>query len=160
VFRPFKLSDKSCLLRQFNDWQVARWLSGIPHPFTDEECLRWLDGLWTRDARGWGLNRVFTNDAGGLVGGVSLDLRSHELGFWVLREHWGYGLGTSMVSRFLKEHTRGLSLEYVIAAVHEENERSIRLVRRCGFEWVGTFPYYFTNRQERSTALFFKKTLA
>jgi len=133
-------------------------MSGIPHPFTREVCARWFDGLRVREAGGLGLERAFLGETRALVGGVSLDLRSYELGFWVARERWGGGVGTRMVSRFLEEYVVGRGLKYAAAAIHEDNERSIRLVQRCGFEKVGRFPYCFSEGQGPATALFFRKT--
>src|SRR5262245_24823814 len=51
------------------------------------------------------------------------------LGYWVGREHWGRGVATAAVARFLAE----LSTRPLYAYVAAHNVGSIRVLTKCGF---------------------------
>lgn len=75
---------------------------------------------------------------GEVVGSVqSWDQDGHrEIGYWIGKEHWGKGIATSAVARYLEiETTRPLA-----AWVAEHNLGSIRVLERCGFARVDEQP--------------------
>ena len=52
-----------------------------------------------------------------------------EIGYWIGREHWGRGIATAAVARYLEiERTRPL-----MGWVAEHNLGSIRVLEKCGF---------------------------
>ena len=40
--RPFRGSDRGDIVRGMNDWQVARWLSSVPHPYRIDHADAYL----------------------------------------------------------------------------------------------------------------------
>lgn len=57
---------------------------------------------------------------------------SADLGFMLVRRHWGHGLAHEAVAAVL-DHARAIGLRTVRARVHAGNERSVRLLARAGF---------------------------
>jgi ribosomal-protein-alanine N-acetyltransferase len=55
-----------------------------------------------------------------------------DLGFMLVRRHWGQGLAQEAVTAIL-EYARQLGLRSVHARVHDGSERSVRLLERAGF---------------------------
>ncbi len=53
-----------------------------------------------------------------------------EIGYWLGRAHWGRGLATAAVSRFLTVHEPRRPLVAVVAA---HNLASRRVLEKCGF---------------------------
>jgi ribosomal-protein-alanine N-acetyltransferase len=55
-----------------------------------------------------------------------------DLGFMVVRQHWGQGLAQEAVTAVVG-YAREFGLTSVHARVHKDNERSVRLLERTGF---------------------------
>jgi RimJ/RimL family protein N-acetyltransferase len=52
-----------------------------------------------------------------------------EVGYWIGRKHWGKGIATEAVSRFLA----GVAERPLYAGVAKGNVASIRVLEKCGF---------------------------
>jgi RimJ/RimL family protein N-acetyltransferase len=71
---------------------------------------------------------------GSVAGNVMSFLRgeTREVGYWLGREHWGRGIATVALRRFLRlEETRPL-----YAGVARQNIASRRVLEKCGFALV------------------------
>jgi len=68
---------------------------------------------------------------GHIVGHVASCDRSgkREIGYWIGRDHWGKGIATEALSRFLREATE----RPLHAVVAKRNIASIRVLEKCGF---------------------------
>ncbi|NLW45180.1 MAG: N-acetyltransferase [Syntrophomonadaceae bacterium] len=64
--------------------------------------------------------------------------RSAELSIYIDPEHWSQGIGSELMREILR---RAKKLEYhtIIAGITADNEASIRLHRKFGFELAGCF---------------------
>ena len=52
-----------------------------------------------------------------------------EVGYWIAREHWGRGIATEALSRFLV----GVTERPLYAGVARWNVASVRVLEKCGF---------------------------
>lgn len=66
---------------------------------------------------------------------------SADLGFLFVRRYWGQGLAQEAVGRIL-DYARETGLKYISARVHNQNERSIRLLERLGFGEAAKLPHF------------------
>lgn len=64
------------------------------------------------------------------------------LSITVLREYWGRGIGTEIMSRLLS-FSREAGIRTVSLEVRADNERAVSLYEKFGFAVVGTFRDYF-----------------
>ncbi len=81
LLRPLALADAPALVPLIGDYEVARWLTVVPHPYTladGETFVREIAGPW---------DRAITL-AGELIGVVGI---SGGLGYWLGRPFWGHG---------------------------------------------------------------------
>jgi RimJ/RimL family protein N-acetyltransferase len=62
-----------------------------------------------------------------------------DIGFMLAHRHWGQGLAQEAVLAVV-EHAREVGLRAVCARVHDENERSVRLLERVGFVEIERIP--------------------
>jgi RimJ/RimL family protein N-acetyltransferase len=56
-----------------------------------------------------------------------------EVGYWLGRAHWGRGLASAALSRFLTVHELRRPL---VALVATHNVASRRVLEKCGFRWA------------------------
>jgi RimJ/RimL family protein N-acetyltransferase len=78
---------------------------------------------------------------------------TRELTYWLAREHWGKGIATRALARFLArvEQTRP-----VAAAAAFDNVGSQRVLEKCGFVRVGTGRGFANARGEEIDELLFR----
>ena len=89
--KPTKKINKKLIVSQIGDWEVAKWLSDVPYPYTEQKAEEWLNNINYDDL----LFSIFRNNS--LIGGVGLSLEEDDdldLGFWIGRDHWGKGYAT------------------------------------------------------------------
>ncbi len=133
LLRPLVDADAAALVAGLGDFEVARWLSRVPLPYTMDEARRFL--AWEKSERQHGEDRVVVIDAGGLVGIVSLRGRGPEpvLGYWLARRHWGLGYMTEAVGAVVAAAFEDPALETIHSGVFEGNVRSLAIQTRFGF---------------------------
>ena len=127
-------SDSDALIRQLGDLEVSRWLSRVPHPYTQSDVDEWQTGGLQGE-----LDFCIYLDAS-LIGGVGLtpkDDGSHELGYWVGRKHWGNGYATE-AARCLLDYARDeLGITQFTSGYMIGNEQSGKVLKKLGFQEVG-----------------------
>lgn len=76
-------------------------------------------------------NTILTVTVGDEVAGyvLSFERDAREIAYWLGREHWGHGVATAAVSKFL-ERVEERPLHGVVA---EHNLASLRVLEKCGF---------------------------
>jgi len=103
--KPTKKINKKLIVSQIGDWEVAKWLSGVPYPYTEQKAEEWVNNINDDDL----LFSIFRNNS--LIGGVGLSLEEDndlDLGFWIGRDHWGKGYATEAaigLIQYVKEET-------------------------------------------------------
>ena len=58
--------DKELLVSLIGDWEVAKWLSSVPHPYTEDDAEAWFKTLHQKE---FSLGIYLDNS---LIGGVGL----------------------------------------------------------------------------------------
>ncbi len=129
--------DISAIMAIAGDWEVARRLSRIPHPYGDQDALFFLDiivpaeWVWAITCRG----------AGELVGMVGLTPEAGhdaaELGYYVDRRHWGVGIATEAARSVVDYGVRVLGLRCLTSGYFLDNPLSGRVLTKLGFVEVG-----------------------
>jgi len=99
-----------------------------------EEILAQGTGLW------WGICRP--SNPSELLGAAGMNdvcarHRRAELGYWLRPEHWGQGVARECVTALLRHAYQAMHLYRVGAEVDVGNARSIRLLKRLGFQFEG-----------------------
>jgi 8-oxo-dGTP diphosphatase len=142
VLRPYQRADLPAIPALIGDWEVARWLSRAPYPYTEQDARDWL-GL-SRRIRWWrrGLPYVMVRrDDGAVLGGVGLSLEDNEVGYWLGRAFWGNGYATEALRAITECGFSRYHLDHVWAGVMQGNARSCRVLEKAGFEQRGMRRY-------------------
>ena len=141
--KPTKKISKQLIVSQIGDWEVTKWLSGVPYPYTEERAEEWLNNINEEDL----LFSIFINDL--LIGGVGLSLEEnndYDLGFWIARDYWGKGYATEAAMGLIQFVTKELKLKQIKACYIKGNKGSTNVLRKLGFEEIGECEEFFLSR--------------
>jgi len=139
--REFREADVVRLSALANDYEIWRRVTDLfPRPYDREAGLRWV----LRQADSDPPQNLAIAGPDGLVGGVGVMIsdipnfrHDGEIGYWLGRPYWGRGLTSAAVKAFCAWAAPVHQLVRFTARVYEGNERSINVLRACGFEEEG-----------------------
>ncbi|MGQ9372119.1 GNAT family N-acetyltransferase [Azospirillum sp. ST 5-10] len=154
LLRPFRAGDMAAVVPLIGDWEVARWLARVPHPYTAGDAAAWVALCAANRAAGRSLDLLAVRRTDGVpVGGAGLALDSGELGYWVGRPFQGNRFAGEMVGALLGWAFAVAGLPRVWACTHPDNGPSQRLLRRLGFADGGLRDHDFALRGGRRPGL-------
>ncbi|MBK8051428.1 MAG: GNAT family N-acetyltransferase [Anaerolineales bacterium] len=146
--RPLTLADTDFVFQHFADPLVAKYLMDAP-PLTDraeaEAIIRFYLEPEAKNRNRWG---IALGPAGPLIGTCGFhkwdqDHHHAEVGYDLSPEHWGQGYMAEALHAALDCGFARMNLHRVDAMVYVENERSVRLLQKLGFQIEGILRDYF-----------------
>ncbi len=151
TLRPLTEADAAPIRAYCGDWEVARRLARIPHPYPEGLAEAFIaDQAWAHDKGG---AHIFAIEAEGeLAGVVGLERRDHplpqesgwELGYWLGRPWWGRGIASEAACRLTRfafaPAPGGAGVPRLLARYHADNPASGRVLAKCGFRESGRGP--------------------
>jgi 8-oxo-dGTP diphosphatase len=142
--RPLRDDDLADLVRLIDNWAVARWLSSVPHPYTEANGRTWI--ALVRQDHATGSPRRFAvalKETDRLIGGMGLDgsmgdeSEEPALGYWLGQPYWGNGYGREAVTAIIDYGYRTLGIETIRAYTDPSNAPSQRVLLHCGLKAAG-----------------------
>jgi len=142
--RSLREDDLAELVALIGNWEVAQWVSAVPHPYTEADAREWL--VLVRQDHATGRPRRFTialKETDRLIGGVGLDgdtgseTDEAALGYWLGKPYWGNGFGREAVAAIIDHGFRTLGFETIRAYTDQANAASQKVLRHCGLTYVG-----------------------
>lgn len=129
--------DLGAIVSIVGDWEVARRLARVPHPYGTTDAKFFLEKVvpseWV-----WAIT-LLGSDA--LIGAIGLtpeeDADTAELGYWLSRNHWGQGIATEAARAVVSYGFDKLNLPYITSGYFEENPASGRVLEKLGFAATG-----------------------
>lgn len=147
VLRPPRPEDAVYIADRINDWDVARMLARVPHPYSLADADGFIAARATADHR---RERSFLieHKAFGPVGVVGFHEQpttwsetgcslSPELGFWLGRSFWGQGLASEAVTAALDWAREAWGVRAAAAGHFVDNPASGRVLEKAGFLYTG-----------------------
>jgi RimJ/RimL family protein N-acetyltransferase len=135
--RPVE-QDAAAIISIAGDWEVARRLSRVPHPYTDADVRFFLDHVVPNEPT-WA---IVCRQSNRLMGMVSLAPApggpSAELGYYIARDHWGRGVATEAALEIARVGFEVFGLIKLSSGYHADNPASGRVLAKLGFTIVGT----------------------
>ena len=132
ILREAVLDDAPRYALGIGEYDVARYLTPVPYPYTLAMATDWLRQVHPATPEQFML--VIDLPGKGLIGCVSM---LSELGFWIARPHWNHGYMTEAASAVLDWHFAGTSREAVACSAHHDNAASLAVQARLGFVAAG-----------------------
>lgn len=140
-FRRFLESDADNLFALDSDPEVMRHLGGpISDPEKNREALKRIIAkyeLWGK----YGAWVAELKSTGEFVGWFSLKplpgFNDIEIGYRLMRRHWGQGLATEGASRMARVGFEEFKLEKIVAVTAPANFPSQKVLKKIGMKYLG-----------------------
>jgi [ribosomal protein S5]-alanine N-acetyltransferase len=137
ILRHYKKTDKSNLIKNINDKEIARFMSHIPFPYGSKEANQFLKKAMDKKRKN--LINLAVEINGEVAGGTGLTIRGHqaEIGYWLAKKHWGKGLATEVAREITKYCFDKLKLKRITSKVFLSNKASARVLEKNNFKLEG-----------------------
>ncbi|MFN3309971.1 MAG: GNAT family N-acetyltransferase, partial [Anaerolineales bacterium] len=156
LLRGFQLSDAPRVALLIGDFDIARMVSSIPHPYEEEMATEWIRGHESQLNSQTALHYAIVRQADHLlIGAIGLAFdwqnRSAELGYWIGKPYWNQGYATEAAQAVLKFAFGELGLNRVEAQHITKNPASGKVMQKLGMTYEGTLRqaiYLFGNFED------------
>jgi RimJ/RimL family protein N-acetyltransferase len=161
--RAHRDDDLPDLVSLIDNWDVACWVSAVPHPYTEADGREWIARVQQDHATGRPLRfAIALKKTDRLIGGVGLDGSTGDgseepaLGYWLGQPYWGRGYAREAVAATIDYGARILGMETIRAYTDPGNLASQRVLLHCGLERVGEIELAKPTRQGARRAPLFR----
>jgi RimJ/RimL family protein N-acetyltransferase len=137
VLRRPAEGDLPSIVKHANDWEVARLLGRVPHPYSMDDARFFLEKVVPNELT-WAITSRVDNAFMGVIG-LAPGARSRvaELGYWLGRCFWGNGFATEAGSAVVQYAFRTLGLARLTSGYFIGNLASDRVLTKLGFVRTG-----------------------
>jgi ribosomal-protein-alanine N-acetyltransferase len=141
LLRTLRPDDATPLFALFNNWNVIRFLSAPPWPYSPGDSRLFVNGVVARSP---GLNEeVLAITQGGTFIGV-ISVRQHEpgplqrgagpnIGYWVGEPFWGHGFMSEALAALVAHIFGATDTDAIYSGAFMENVASLRVQEKVGF---------------------------
>ena len=136
ILKLWTNDDKAELIALCNAVDRTYLSVRLPNPYTNADADWWLNMVQLNEGKK-GIFRAIVVD-GKIIGSISVERNAEnpnegEIGYMLLTEYWSKGIATEAVSQICKTAFRELSVDRIVAKVHESNVASFRVLEKNGF---------------------------
>lgn len=137
VLRPVVSEDASQIAGLIGDWEVVRWLSTPPYPYSVGDAVEFLRELPTMQSGDRRFDAIVID--GRVAGTISIGLRRRgmELAYWLGRPYWGRRIISLAAAAATSDFFANSSETRLNSGYFSGNERSEAVQVRLGFEISG-----------------------
>ena len=143
LLRPPSLVDVPAIVAIANDYDVAKNLATLPHPYESDDAKAFIGRAAEQRALGtdFAFAIVRKND-GALMGSVGLHLKQgkFEFGYWLGKPYWRQGYATEAARRVIVFAFSELKAETVWAGWYHDNPASGHVLEKLGCKPNGAEP--------------------
>jgi RimJ/RimL family protein N-acetyltransferase len=141
ILRAWRLADAKQLFALFNNWEVVRWLSLPPWPYTLDDARSYIDEALNRRSKEAEESYAVTLNAE-VIGAIGMRLRpaSHlqrtagpNFGFWIGQPYWGHGYMTEAVRALTRVVFARGPHDAIYSGAFTGNLASLRVQEKAGF---------------------------
>ena len=143
LLRPPEFRDVPAIATWVGDWDVAKNLASVPHPYREADAHEFVARSVEKLAHGEGYCFAIERKADGVfMGACGLQLKNglFELGYWLGKPFWRLGYATEAAKRVVSFAFRELKATSVRAGWFEDNPASGRVLQKLGCRPDGAVP--------------------
>lgn len=141
-------ADLPRLTNLIGEWDVARWLAVVPHPYSLTDAQVFFAGLQTPSVLWRHICAIADKTDDALLGAVGLHParvttpKADEivLGYWLGKPSWGRGIMTEAVAPMVALAFAQPQITVVTATTDPENFASQNVLRKNGLRCLGLQP--------------------
>lgn len=137
LLRRLDRSDMPAILPLLNEWDVAKTLGRVPHPYTEEMAHAFFDDLEKKCAAGVDFSfAILRKSDREYLGGCGVHLRDNgrfELGYWIGKPYWRHGYATEAARELAGFALVKLKVAKLMAGWFTDNPASGRVLEKVGF---------------------------
>ena len=146
TLRKFTLGDLDELIELRSDDEVIKYLGGrrLQNPEAIAKRLRFYIECYEKF--GFGMSAVIWKETNRMIGWSGLQpldgTNEIEVGYGMIKEFWGKGIGYECASAWLRYGFERANLERIVAVASPENAGSWRIMEKCGMRYEKTETHY------------------
>ena len=143
LLRPPEFRDVPAIATWAGDWDVAKNLASVPHPYREDDAREFVARVAQRRALGEGHCFAVTRKLDGVfmgTCGLHLEDGRFELGYWLGKPFWRQGYATEAAKKVVSFAFRDLKATSLWAGWFEDNPASGRVLQKLGCRPDGAAP--------------------
>jgi RimJ/RimL family protein N-acetyltransferase len=172
ILRAPTMTDMPAFVAILNDYDVAKNLRLVPHPFTDtqfREVLAYRDRQrQAGDDYAFAVTRAMDGAPIGLCSAERGENDAWEFGYWYGKQYWGQGYATEAAWPVLRFAFEDRGAEQLTAGWFDDNPASGAVLHKLGFSVTGVVRVHcvardgevLSNRVQLTKAQFARKKAA
>jgi [ribosomal protein S5]-alanine N-acetyltransferase len=136
LLRPPVAGDIARIVALIGDYDVAKNLSTVPHPYSEEDAKNFLAKQVESRARGQShVFAIVPKSEGAQIGSCGVHLKEDgifEFGYWLGKPFWGQGYASEAARRLVGFAFRDLDAPVLRAGWFHDNPASGRVLEKLG----------------------------
>ena len=135
LLRPLEVADIPALVPLIGDFDVAKNLSRVPYPYTNEHARAFIELTVQTRAAGTDFNFAITRKTDGIyMGGCGVHAKdgAFEFGYWLGKPFWGQGYATETARRLVEFAFEEMAVPGLVAGWFHDNPASGRVLEKLG----------------------------
>jgi RimJ/RimL family protein N-acetyltransferase len=141
-------SDADRLYALFNNWEVMRWLSSPPWPYTLSDARSFIN-MRSASNPEFITAAIILDDA--FIGVIDAIIkpasavqreRGYSVGYWIGQPYWGHGYMSEAARRFIKHVFAIIPDDAIYSGAHAANTASLRIQEKLGFARDGEAMFF------------------
>jgi [ribosomal protein S5]-alanine N-acetyltransferase len=135
LLRPPEAGDAAFITPLIGDYDVAKNLSRVPHPYSEADAMAYIEKTAQERAKGEAYSfAIALKDGGAFIGCCGLHLKNgvFEFGYWLGKPYWGRGFATEAARRLVGFAFDDLKTARLVAGWYHDNPASGRVLAKIG----------------------------
>ena len=146
LIRQFTPDDLDKLIELRSDEEVIKYLGGKNNHIPEAIAKRLKFYIACYEKFGYGMSSMIWKETGEMFGWSGLqpleETGEIEVGYGMIKEFWGKGIGFECALAWLKFGFETAGLERIVAVASPENKGSWRIMEKCGMKYEKTETHY------------------
>lgn len=140
TLRPFEASDAQTVYPWMTDGEIQRFMPTGQDYTMEQVEARVARYMAHQEKHGYSRWLIFDRATGEAIGDAGIlhipASGENELGYRLIKSRWGEGLATEVAKAWMEYAFTELGLTELIAFSHPDNGASVRVMQKCGFEFL------------------------
>jgi RimJ/RimL family protein N-acetyltransferase len=146
LIRRFTPEDLPRLIEMRSDPEVNKYLGGTKLQNPEAVTKRMQVYIDSYEKYGFGVCAMIWKETGEMIGWSGLmplaDTDEIEVGYGMIKEFWGRGIGLECAKAWLDYGFREKNIERIVAVAYPENKGSWRIMEKLGMKYEKNAEHY------------------